>query len=437
MSISLAVAVLLLGVADSMVGSYFVLFVTDVAGLSPMQTGVFVSVHGAGGILLAWLAGRRFDREPSRGYAAAAMLSGGIALWLMTVTRSYPLLVLLAVTLLAALAAAFPQLFSLARHLLGDGPAGGRSVPLLRSVWSLAWATGPLLGTAVLTAAGFAAILRSAAGVLVVAALWVLAAVPRPGPAHPHVRHGDETGPRPARTAGVLPTVSVTLFFTAMFAGSVAMPLFVTRELDQGNSSVGVLFSVCAAVEVVAALLLAAVPAHVSQRLVILTGMGCFVFFFALTVTARGMALLIAGQVVRGIAIAVVGAAGIRWFQDAMAPATGRATTLFANATTAGMVVAGIVAGGAVQMFGYTGTLLLCGAVAVAATVAFALGTAARSARPPAPPGLPGQALPPGSARDQPPGRPREGRSPGLPRQGRSAVAGAGDGRPVTGPGDG
>jgi SET family sugar efflux transporter-like MFS transporter len=380
---SLAVAVLLLGVADSMVGSYFVLFVTEVVDLTPLQTGVFVSVHGAGGIMIAWLAGRGFDRRPSRGYAAASMVSGGIALWLMTVIRSYAWLIVLAVTLLAALAAAFPQLFALARQLLGDAPGAGRSVPLLRSVWSLAWAAGPLIGAAVLTTAGFAAILRSAAVVLAVAAAWVLIAVPRPGPHRPPGPGGGEPVPKAPRSSTILLTIGITLFFTATFAASVAMPLFVTKELGQDDRAVGLLFSVCAAVEVVAALLLAAVPAHISQRMVILTGMGGFVSFFALTVLARDMSLLVAGQVVRGIAIAVVGAAGIRLFQDVMAPATGRATTLFANATTAGMVLAGIVGGGAVALLGYTGTLLLCGAVTVAATVAFALGTATRSGGPP------------------------------------------------------
>jgi SET family sugar efflux transporter-like MFS transporter len=383
MSMSLAVAVLLLGVADSMVGSYFVLFVTEVVHLTPVQTGVFVSVHGAGGIMIAWLAGRGFDRRPSRWYAAASMVCGGIALWLMTVIRSYAWLMLLAVTLLAALAAAFPQLFALARQLVGDAPESGRSVPLLRSVWSLAWAAGPLIGAAVLTTAGYAAILRSAAVVLVVAAVWVLIAVPRPGPHRPPGPPGGEPVPRVPRASTILLTTGIALFFTATFAASVAMPLFVTRELGQDDQAVGLLFSVCAAVEVVAALLLAAVPAHISQRLVILTGMGGFVFFFALTVLARDMGLLVAGQVVRGIAIAVVGAAGIRLFQDVMAPATGRATTLFANATTAGMVLAGIVGGAAVALLGYTGTLLLCGAVTVAATVAFALGTATRSGGPP------------------------------------------------------
>ncbi len=41
----------MLGVADSMVGSYFVLYVTEIAGFGPMETGLFVSIHGIGGIL--------------------------------------------------------------------------------------------------------------------------------------------------------------------------------------------------------------------------------------------------------------------------------------------------------------------------------------------------------------------------------------------------
>ncbi|WP_430786761.1 MFS transporter [Actinoplanes sp. G11-F43] len=377
MSISLVVAVLMLGVADSMVGSYFVLYVTEVTGFGPLETGLFVSIHGIGGILTSWLAGHAFDRRPSRRYAAAAMLSGAIALGLMTVLTSFPLLILLAFTLLGALAAAFPQLFALARVILGDSPAGRRSAPLLRSVWSLAWAIGPLLGALVLATGGFKAIPRTAALLIAVAAVWLLTAVPTPGGTAPTARPGGEPETRLARTATILLTGGITLFFTAMFAGSVVMPLYVTRELGhQPTPTVGVLFSVCAAVEVLAALALAAIPPAVSQRLIILAGMGCFVLFFALTVVARNMPLLIAGQVARGIGIAVVGAAGIRWFQDAMAPATGRATTLFANATTAGMVLAGIIAGGAVALLGYPGTLLLCAATTIAAALLFAAGSA-------------------------------------------------------------
>jgi SET family sugar efflux transporter-like MFS transporter len=375
----LGAAVLLVGIADSMVGSYFVLFAADEVGLGPLQVGVLVSAPAVGGIALSTLLGRRFDRGPTRLYAVAVVLAGSLGLALMTTTRSFALLVLIALTLIAAVQAAFPQLFALAGVVLGEGSAGRRSVPLLRSAWSMAWAVGPLLGAAVLARSGYPATLGGAAVVLVVAAAVTLA-VPRPRSAalHEPASDEDEGAPRISRLGLALLTSSVAAFFTAMFAGSVALPLFVTRSLHQPEASVGLLFSVCAAVEVLAALVLAAIPARVSQRLLILGGMLTFVLYFALTVAAGGMPLLLVGQVARGIAIAVVAAAGIRYFQEFLAPATGRATTLFSNASTAGSLVAGILAGAAVRAFGYTVALALCGVLAAIGAALFVVASGAR-----------------------------------------------------------
>src|SRR4051794_7229445 len=147
---SLATATILLGIADSMAGAYLVLFASDHAHLTPTQVGVFVSAPAAGGIVLGALAGRRFDRRPARGYAIAAATLGALGFALLTTTPSVPLLILIAITLVAAGQAAFPQLFALARVGLGDSNVGRRSAPLLRSGWSLAWALGPLAGAALL-----------------------------------------------------------------------------------------------------------------------------------------------------------------------------------------------------------------------------------------------------------------------------------------------
>jgi MFS transporter, SET family, sugar efflux transporter len=206
--------------------------------------------------------------------------------------------------------------------------------------------------------------------VFLVSALTVLL-VPRPGPAA--VANSSPGG------APVLLTVSVTLFFTAMFAGGLALPLFVTRALHQQPASIGVLFSVCAAVEVVVTLGLAVVPARVSQRAVILGGFGSLVCFYAVTVVSSNMLMLVVGHVLRGVGIAIVAGAGIRYFQDLLAPATGRATTLFANATTAGLLTSGILAGLAVEHFGYRTTLLLCAVAAALGGVAFTLASRRRA----------------------------------------------------------
>jgi SET family sugar efflux transporter-like MFS transporter len=366
----LLAAVLLLGIADSMVSTYLVLFGADVVGLSPPQIGVWFSVFAVAGITIGWWLGRLFDRRPARTYAIVVTLLAAAGYVLLPQVSSFLVLLLMAATVLGAMGAAFPQLFALARAVLGEGTAGQRSAPLLRSAWSLAWAVGPLLGALVLSRGGYSWLMWTSGAVFLASALTVLV-VPRPGPA-------AVSDSSPGRTP-VLLTASVTLFFTAMFAGGLALPLFVTRALHQQPASVGVLFSVCAAVEVAATLGLAALPARVSQRFLILAGFGCLACYHALTVVASGMPLLIVGQVLRGVGIAIVGAAGIRYFQDLLAPATGRATTLFANASTAGLLVSGILSGLAVEHFGYRTTLLLCAATAALGGVAFTLGSRRRA----------------------------------------------------------
>jgi len=365
-SLVLFAAVLLLGIADSMVNSYIVLFGADVVGLTPLQIGVWSSTFAIGGIAIGWWLGRLFDRRPARTYAIVVILLGSAGYVLLPRVSSFLMLLLMAATVFGAMGAAFPQLFALARSVLGEGAAGQRSALLLRSAWSLAWAVGPLLGALVLSRGGYSWLLWTAAGVFLASALTVFV-VPRPG----FVAVANSS---PGYTP-VLLTVSVALFFTATFAGGLALPLFVTRALHQQAASVGVLFSVCAAVEVVATLGLAIVPARVSQRALILGGFGSFVCYYALTVVSSGMLMLVIGQVFRGVGIAIVAAAGIRYFQDLLAPATGRATTLFANACTAGLLVSGILSGVAVEHFGYRTTLLFCGVAAALGGVAFTLGS--------------------------------------------------------------
>lgn len=365
-------AVLLFGVADSMVNSYIVLFGADVVGLTPPQIGVWSSVFAIAGITIGWWLGRLFDRRPARTYAIVVILLGSAGYALLPRVSSFLVLLGMAATVLGALGAAFPQLFSLARAVLGEGTAGQRSAPLLRSAWSLAWAVGPLLGAFVLSRGGYSWLMWTAAAVCLASALTVLL-VPRPGSV-------EVANSSPGRTP-VLLTASVTLFFTAVFAGGLALPLFVTRGLHQQPASVGVLFSVCAAVEVVATLGLAAVPARVSQRTLILGGFGSLVCYNALTVVSSGMLVLVVAQAFRGVAIAIVAAAGIRYFQDLLAPATGRATTLFANAAEAGILVSGILSGLAIEHFGYRTTLLLCGVAAAVGGIGFALGSHRGSGR--------------------------------------------------------
>jgi SET family sugar efflux transporter-like MFS transporter len=368
----LVVGVLLLGIADSMIGPYLVLFGADEAQLSPFQVGVFVSVVAVSGLAVSTWLGRRYDRSASRGPAFITLLAPAVGYLALTATTNYALLLLIAAGFLGAGMGAFPQLFTLARTHLdrSGGGAAARGTPALRSVWSLAWAIGPVLGAAVLAWQGYRGLLllTALAFVLVMLPLvWLgtTPATPRPAPS------AGEAGTRLTRPV-LLAVASFTLFHTAMLCGSVALPLYVTRTLDRPDSDVGLLFSVCALVEVPAALGLMLLPSRVHMDRVILFGMLVFVAYFGLVATSSSLPLLIGTQVARGVAIAVVEALGITYVQNLLPAATGRATALYANTLTTGSLISGVLAGAVAQTLGYQAALLLCGLLAAAGCVLLA-----------------------------------------------------------------
>jgi SET family sugar efflux transporter-like MFS transporter len=159
-----------------------------------------------------------------------------------------------------------------------------------------------------------------------------------------------------------------TCFHTAMLSGSVVLPLYVTGSLHKPDSQVGLLFTVCALVEIPAALATMLIPAN-ARKLVILSGMALFAVYFVLVAGATSMPALIGTQLARGIALAAVGTLGITYVQDLAPHSPGRATTLFANTLTIGSLVSGLLAGTIIQALGYRPALGTCAALTVSGCV--------------------------------------------------------------------
>ena len=165
---------LVLGVADSITGPYLVLFGSDRARLSPFAIGVFMSLTGISGLVVSTWLGRRYDRRPSRRPALLAVIASAVGFALLTLTTSYALLLVIAAVFLGTGAAAFPQLFAIARNHLAQTGSTARGASALRSMWSLAWALGPMAGGAILAWQGFTALFLVAAAAFALVALPVL-----------------------------------------------------------------------------------------------------------------------------------------------------------------------------------------------------------------------------------------------------------------------
>jgi SET family sugar efflux transporter-like MFS transporter len=361
-------ATLVLGIADSVSGSFLMLYGTDAVGLTPTAAGVFVSAVAVGGMVASVALGRWYDRRPSRLPAIVSIAGSVVGFTLLPATTSTPALLPVAAVFLGASGASFPQLFALARGHLEAAGQVDRGTPALRSMWSGAWAVGPLIGGALLAWQGFSWLFltSAAAFALVAVPVWLLG--------RPPDRVADERSEHQGRMPRqlVLAVGAFALFHAAMYVGSVVLPLFLTREVGGSYGQVGLAFSGCAAVEFLAALVLTFVPARWSRRLLIVLGMVLFAVYFVVVAAAPNVPVVLLAQGVRGIAISLVLALGITYFQDLLPDQPGRATALLANTGAAGSLVAGVLGGALAQTLGYRPAQLACAGLSAVAAVVLA-----------------------------------------------------------------
>jgi MFS transporter, SET family, sugar efflux transporter len=376
----LALAVLLIGLADSTAGPYLALFGANEAGLEPVALGVFLSLISCCGIVLSLLLGRWFDRHPSRWPALVALASGALGYAFLSLSTHYALLAVIT-GLLGGGMAAFPQLFALAKRSLDrfDEGAAQHGISTLRAIWSLAWAIGPAIGGTLLVQFGFRGLYLTTALCFGLAVLPLLA--PRPPVSAYHHSPDLPDGLRAAPRSIWLSVASFTLFHMAMFMGSIALPIHVTRGLHGSEGDVGLMFSLCALLEIPVMLAAGALTQRFGSGLLIRAGFALFVLYFAVATVVVSPAYMLASQLIRAAGIGVVACLGIIHFQTLMPRQIGSATTLYANTASIGMILAGVVSGGWAHFFGYRSVFLLCGALSGVGWALLQINVSARAAR--------------------------------------------------------
>lgn len=362
----LVVAMLVVGLGDAVTGPYFALFATDRVHLTPFALGTILTARACSGIVISTLMGRWFDRSPGPAPLLLALAMGVAGFLLLTVTRNFMGLLLIACLPLGTATAAFPQLFAIAKMLLDrvDAATAERGIALLRAIWSVAWTAGPAVGALVVTRFDFpglfvaSALLEAAAG-----AILVTARLPR---FEAKARVGAES-PAPVQSvrSAAPAALSLTLFHMAMFMGSIALPIVVTHDLGGSKGDVGMMFSLCAFLEVFVMTRFVLRPVRPGGRGWIAAGFVAFALYFVLLATLRSVDVMIGAQALRAIAIGLVGCLGIGYVQALLLGRVGTAATLFANTGSAGSLMAGLTAGLWAQQFGFASLFGVCAALSM------------------------------------------------------------------------
>ena len=163
--------------------------------------------------------------------------------------------------------------------------------------------------------------------------------------------------------------VALALFHTALFLGSVPLPIVVTSSLGGTERDVGLMFSLCAALEIVVMATLIWRPLRRGERAAIAAGFAAFVAYYFVLVVAQSVGLVFWAQALRAISIALVTYLGIGFLQSLLPHRAGAAAALFSNAAQVGSVVAALGVGALAHTFGYASIFVACAALSAAGFV--------------------------------------------------------------------
>ncbi len=358
--IALVVVDVLAGLADAISGPYIVLFLVDQARLGPLLLSAVLTARALGGIAFATGFGAWLDRRTSVGPLLLALAGSSLGYALLAFTTDFAVLLFIAAIPIAIGAAGFSQSIALVKRHFDHSSlrTTNRAIGVLRASWSLAWAIGPAIGAAVVGAFGFRGVFfTSAASGLV--ALVTLALV-RARPVFGDAAHGNRPKPRNGGPAIALAFTALALFHTAMFMGSIPLPIVLTTSLGGMKTDVGLMYSLCAALEIIVMGTLIWRPLRRGERTAIVAGFAAFVAYFVALALARSVGLVFWAQILRAIGIALVTYLGIGFLQSLLPLRAGAAAAMFSNAGQVGSVLAALGAGALAQTFGYASIFVAC-----------------------------------------------------------------------------
>jgi len=350
------ICMMLQGMAISISSPFLAVYFTTKLGVSAGTFGIFTAVTLISGVWFSSRIAKRSDSGLSRKrLMVVALLFNTIAFaGYLFIHEFYLLLVYM--TLFTAIGApAMPQLFASAREAVNASPSADHALAnsSLRSMFSLGFIVGPLIGSILIHYSGFQGIFMSTALILFCNALLVLFFVKSPAVSTPARIKTDTPFRLHQNSRVMIPFLVLTLLYAGHWINNLNISLFIINTLGGSTRNVASVSSICALLEIPFMLVLGGLAAKYSARLLMFWGIAAGGVYYVLVLAATGLWQLLAGQVLLAFFVAVISAIGISYIQDLLPDMPGYASTLYTNSTTIGRLAGSLAGGAAAQWVGY------------------------------------------------------------------------------------
>jgi len=353
---------LLQGMAISLSAPFLSIYFTEQLGVSVGMFGVFLSVTLIAGIWISTLIGRRSDLGLNRkSIYLVATLFNALAFCGYLLIKDFTILFIYMTVFTALGAPGMPQLFAISREAVNKSNSTDHAFAnsTLRAAFSLGFITGPLLGTLLITFIGFKGIFSGTIGVFLLVALLVLLFLKTN--TELKISNAEVKRFRLGQNINILLPFLVLIFmYIAHWTSTLNTALFITNNLGGTTSDVGLVSSICAALEIPFMLMLGILSAKYSNRILMIFGAVLGAAYYLVVLISGEMWQLLAAQVLLAVFVAVFSAIGISYIQDLLPNMPGYASTLYSNSSTIGRLIGSLVGGGLATIVGYRYSFVFC-----------------------------------------------------------------------------
>ncbi|MGV2882212.1 sugar efflux transporter [Paenibacillus taichungensis] len=363
------ICILLVGIGISITQPYLSLYATEVLGMSMGTFGVFMAVSSLGGVLVNTLIAKRSDSGLDRKWLIIlAMLSSALGYASYLVFDQF-IILLVVITFFSGLGApAMPQIYAYAQESAVASQNNDKTfaMSILRSLVSLGFLIGPLVGTVILGVLGYKGLFLGTSFIYITIACLVFFFLQR----RKSVQQNKDKV-KSAHTSSLknkkimLPFIAFIFLFAVNAMNTINTPLFIVHELQGTPMEVGLVVSISACLEIPIMLVLGSLGKKISNHTLLI--IGCFVglFYYAILSLSTHSWQLIAAQLLQAIYVAIVMGNGLSYFTDLLPHSPGQSTTLYYNGSIIGRLVGNMGGGILAQIIGFRHVYWMCIAIMV------------------------------------------------------------------------
>lgn len=358
------IIMLFVGIGLSVTAPYLAIYCTEKIGMSPGEFGIFMAISSLSGVFVSSYIAKRSDRGMDRKWIIIyALLASAVGYVAYLIFHDFVIL-LIVVTVLNGLGApAIPQMYAYVHESADQIGTEDKTFAMstLRSLFSLGFLVGPLVGAIILGILGYKGLFLTTVSIYIL--LAVLATIFLTKRKTDKISNGsgqksDRSWLKSAYIMG--PFIAFISLFAVNFINFTITPLFIVNTLHASPSVVGIVVSLCAGLEIPFMIYLSTLSKKISNHALLMIACGiALIYFVALGFSTQVWQIIVA-QLLLAIFVAIVMGNGLSYFTELLPNSPGLATTIYSNGGTLGRLLGSLGGGLIAQVAGYRSVYWVC-----------------------------------------------------------------------------